>query len=170
MDSTVLHEPDNNGCKLYSLKPADKNAIYTTERWSNTLSTGNRVELLYTQVWRSGSFAVELSDLKMDEIVKGGSGKMLKDFVYEVKVMNDGWYECHSILDEDSFTQEELCEIQTLQTNTETENDCEINSDLLEENGWTLVNTDYEIVSACIIRPIDNLSPESDEDTDSDDD
>ena len=93
---------------------------------------------------------------------------MLKDLVYEVKVLNDGWYECHSILHEDSFTEGELHEIQTLQTNHESENDSEINSDLLEENGWTLVNTDYEIVSACVVRPIDNLSPESDEDTDSD--
>jgi hypothetical protein len=142
--------------KTYRLRPVDKNAIYTTEHWSNTLSTGNRVELLYTQIWRSGSFVVELSEDKKTEIAQGG-GIAVKDLVYEVEDLNDGWYECHEILAEDSFTEEELCEIKTLQTNS----DCEmINSDILEENGWMLDNTVYEIISDCAVRLMEDAWPE----------
>ena len=47
------------------------------------------------------------------------------------------------------YTQEELEEINKLIYDTEDDNECEFNEDILYEKGWTLDDTIYGLASEC---------------------
>jgi hypothetical protein len=133
----------------YSIEPKNKKCIYEVGHYSKQLSTGKSAVILYTTVWRWGSFEVNLTEdekekvLASDDISINSYGGVCND-------MEDGWFEEAELKNETNYTEEEKSEILLSicdTTDSEDFNDCD--KDTMEENGWELDDSEYSIVSGC---------------------
>lgn len=141
--------------EAYNVYPQDKDCIYTTEHWTNTLSNGKVVTVLHVQQWRSGTFSIEVDEVEKEKLMAQES-IVLNDCGASVEELSEGWfYEC-KVKNEELYDNKDLKEIHRRMFRDD-DNDHEYDSgeeydfdqDLMEANDWSLDDTVYEITGGC---------------------
>lgn len=139
----------------YNLYPLNKNCVYTTEHWVNTLSNGKSVTVLHVQEWRSGTFSIEL-DEKDKEKLLAQDNITLNDCGACVEELTEGWFYESDIKNKDTYNDEELKEIHKMmfcsednQDEYDTEEEYDFDQDIMEANDWSMNDTIYEITNGC---------------------
>lgn len=158
-----------NAAIEYKIYPTDDNETYAIEKWTNTISSGKRVTISVTTIYRGGEFSMQLTEedkynmLMLDKIsfddyegvcceeLDGGSGEPIE------------------IENIDTYTQVEIDEITDLM-NKNNDDDCDDDCDddasyeygsdsdcvqltmRLESNGWTMNDTIYGFTCPCNIE------------------
>ena len=139
--------------KTYTIEPESKNCIYEEEHYFKRLSTGKRANIIYTKNWRWGSFEITLTEEEKQEILKSDN-ILLNSYDTTCNEMSEGWFESAELKNEKNYSEEEKAEILQSICNDEEEDKCYNNCDIdfMEENGWCLEDTEYSIVSGCILE------------------
>tara|TARA_B100001093_G_scaffold502225_1_gene554911 strand:- start:162 stop:623 length:462 start_codon:yes stop_codon:yes gene_type:complete len=141
----------------YHLYPENKDCIYTTEHWTNQLSNGKLVTVLYVQQWRNGEFTIELDETQKEKILEEDN-IILNDWGACTEQITSGWFYEVKIKNEETFDQDEKKEIHRLMfcDNENEEEYCEddlnfdnFEQDIMEENNWSMNDTIYEITNGC---------------------
>ena len=164
-DVTVtLEEPTENTetdeIHVYEISANYKKSTYQTEQWTNTLSNGKHVRFEVTNYFYWGTFEIELTDKEKEEILKKES-IILNDYPgVSVDSLDDGCDCYEEICNKDSFTPEELKEIHRLiyldhDDEESYTRDCDdTNTDILEQNGWSMDDTIYGFDTGCELELI----------------
>ena len=146
--------------KVYHLTADYKKSIYQTEQWNNVLSNGKYVRFEVTNYFYWGTFEIELTDKEKEEILKKKS-IIINDYAgVSVESLDDGCDCCEEICNKESFTPEELKEIHRLlyldpDDEESYTSDCDdTNTDILEQNGWSMDDTIYGIDTGCELECI----------------
>ena len=141
--------------KVYNLYPKNKNSIYTTENWVNTLSNGKIVTVLYVQEWRSGTMTIELDETDKEKLL-AQDNITLNDCGACVEELTEGWFYESEIKNKDDYDDEELKEIHKLmfcgednQDEYDSEEEYDFEQDIMEENNWSMNDTIYEVMNGC---------------------
>tara|TARA_Y100000816_G_C26108254_1_gene590000 strand:+ start:9797 stop:10255 length:459 start_codon:yes stop_codon:yes gene_type:complete len=139
--------------ECYNIYPEHKDCIYTTEHWSNSLSSGKDVTVLYVQQWRDGTFTIELDEKGKQELLTK-EDIILNDIGACTEEITSGWFYEAKIKDEEKYSDEEIKEIHKLMfcdKDNEDEYDCEgdydFEQDIMETNDWSMDDTIYEITN-----------------------
>lgn len=146
-----MTEPER---KRYLIEPEHKKSACEEQIWKNTLKNEKTVNVKVGNLYRWGSFNIDLYDKEKEEILKK-ENILLNDYEnFELIEMWDGgcdfWVD---IVDEDSFTEQELEEINSLiyswpEGNCpeyEDEDDDGYDEEKMELNGWSEVECEYYI-------------------------
>jgi len=136
----------------YELTPINKGDFFTTEEWHITISTGKNVILLYTQCWNNGTFNITANESDINEILKLDH-IIINDHGGCINMLEMGWYFSDEIKKFDTYTEEEVKEINMLkyvdmEDNNNLDEDYDegdVDTCRLEDNGWTLEETIYEV-------------------------
>jgi len=134
----------------YEVEPSNKNCIYTIEHWNITISTGKDVELLYTECWKYGSFEITVNKDEIDDIINT-TPVIINDIGGSVNELEMGWYYEHNIKNVKQYSDKEMKEINKViygdieDNDTDCDNEGCIDTCRLEDNGWTLEDTIYEV-------------------------
>ena len=135
----------------YLIEPEYKKSACEEQIWNNTLKNGKPVSVKVGNLYRWGSFYVELTEREKEELLKKDQ-VVLNDYEgFELIEMWDGgcdfWV---NIVDEDDFTEEELEEINALLYSTEDdeeEHDECYDEEKMEINGWHETDCEYTLSS-----------------------
>ena len=146
---------------IYQIMADYKKSTYQTEHWTNQLSNGKIVTFLVTNIFRWGTFEIELTDKEKEEILKKES-IVLNDYGASCQELTDGWLEQEEIQNRDDYTEEELDEIEKLiywhKDYYDDEYDdgetYDYNEDILELNGWSMDDTIYGFDTKCELELI----------------
>ena len=139
--------------KLYTITSDYKKSSYQTEQWNNILSNGKRVTYEITTYFYWGTFEIELTDKEKEEILKKDE-IILNDYGCSLEELTDGCDHYEEIKNEASYNEGELREIKKLlyfspENDDEYSEDCDIDQELLEENGWSMDDTIYGFSTGC---------------------
>lgn len=140
--------------KIYEISADYKKSTYQIEQWTNVLSNGKHVCFEVTNYFYWGTFEIELTDDEKEEILKKES-IILNDYPgVSCNELDSGCDYSDEICKKDSFTCEELKEInKLLYCNEEDEYNSEdeycLDTDLLENNGWSMDDTIYGFDAGC---------------------
>ena len=135
----------------YLIEPEYKKSACEEQIWNNTLKNGKPVSVKVGNVYRWGSFYIELTEREKEELLKKDQ-VLLNDYEdFELIEMWDGgcdfWV---NIVDEDDFTEEELEEINALLYSTEDDADEDdecYDETKMEINGWYETDCEYTLSS-----------------------
>lgn len=136
----------------YLIEPEYKKSAYEEQIWNNTLKNGKPVSVKVGNVYRWGSFYIELTESEKEDLLKKDQ-VLLNDYEdFELLEMWDGgcdfWV---NIVDEDDFAEEELEEINALLYSTEDDEDGGLGAypqeEKMEINGWHEIDCEYTISS-----------------------
>jgi hypothetical protein len=161
----VKPETEEEQTRLYRISAEYKKATYETEQWINFLKNGKRVRFEITTYFRWGNFEIELTDKEKEELLKKDH-IILNDYCCSCEEMWDGCDRYEEIDNKDSYSAEELKEIYKLiyyDDEDDDEDDYEydsdeennIDEDLLEKNGWSMDDTIYGLSCKCVLEDID---------------
>ena len=135
----------------YLIEPEYKKSACEEQIWNNTLKNGNPVSVKVGNVYRWGSFYIELTEREKEELLKKDEILLNEYEGFELIEMWDGgcdfWV---NIVDEDDFTEEELEEINALLYSTEDDQDEDdecYDEEKMEINGWHETDCEYTISS-----------------------
>lgn len=161
--------------KRYRITANYKNCTYQCETWERALSTDNVVRVQVTSYFRWGTFYVELDDTEKAEVLDKDSVD-LSNYVYELEdLIGSVWGDNDVVIvNKDKYSNDELREIyQSLYITEEmaeegitydSNTDYPLDTDVLEENEWTLSDTQYGFSTGCV------LTHEDEEELDDSDD
>ena len=94
--------------KTYTLQPVYKKSTCEEQDWCNTLSTGETIMVKVSNVYRWGTFTIELTDKERDELLELEEVK-LDDYEHELIEMWDGgcdfWID---VVDRENYTKEQI--------------------------------------------------------------
>jgi hypothetical protein len=140
--------------KRYVIKPEYKKSATEEQFWTNTLVNGKQVTVKVGNLYRWGSFYIDLSDNEKESLLKKDS-ILLNDYEdYELIEMWDGgcdfWVD---IVDEEKYSEEEVEEINTLLykwpegevPEYEDEDDDGYSEDKMEINEWYETDCEYTL-------------------------
>ena len=135
----------------YLIEPEYKKSACEEQIWNNTLKNGKPVSVKVGNLYRWGSFYIELTEREKEELLKKDQ-VVLNDYEdFELIEMWDGgcdfWV---NIVDEDDFTEEELEEINALLYSTEDDTDEDdecYDEEKMEINGWHETDCEYTLSS-----------------------
>jgi hypothetical protein len=152
--------------EMYYVYPKNKNSIYTTEHWVNTLSNGKIVTILYVQEWRSGVITIELDEVEKEKILSQ-ENIILNDCGACIEELSEGWFFDSEIKDRHTYDYEELKEIHKMmfcdednQDEYDYEEDYDFDQDIMETNDWCMDDTTYEILGGCDLQLASSSSEE----------
>ena len=168
----------------YRITANYKNCTYQRETWrmslpaeeggdANRKAVRPRVDV--TTYYRWGTFYVELTETEKAELLEKDSVDLSR-YVYEMEdVMGFGWDTDLEIVGADKMSPEELREIKKSLYITEdmeeegevysSDKEYECNTDIMDENGWYLDDTQYGFSTGCVLTKEDE---EEDDDDDED--
>ena len=165
--STYLQER-----KGYRITSGYKKATYQTEQWTNVLENGKTVTLHVTTLFRSGNFEIRLTDGEKKDILETSDMITLNDYDHSLERLWDGCDLCVEIIAKDSYEDMELKEIHGLMytedylnstssyndkynSDNDYNSDNEYSEDIMESNGWQLVDTIYKIAKGCRLEALE---------------
>jgi hypothetical protein len=135
----------------YLIEPEYKKSACEEQIWNNTLKNGKPVSVKVGNVYRWGSFYIELTEREKEELLKKDQVLLNEYEDFELIEMWDGgcdfWV---NIVDEDDFTEEELEEINALLYSTEDDADEDdecYDEEKMEINGWYETDCEYTLSS-----------------------
>jgi hypothetical protein len=152
--------------QTYKLDPISKKSIYESETWHNTLKNNKPVIIKLVVQWRWGYFTILLTNKEKRKILKD---KYIDSNNYSLTIdeLLDGGDSWAEIKDKESFTNEEIDEIENLinkpkpldmETNKKMGYNISFKEDILELNGWERQDdTYYEIVGGCQLELVCNV-------------
>ena len=127
--------------KTYIVKPKYKKSSFSNEYWTNFINN-KPVTVLVTVQWRWSSFSINLNDEEKKK-VEESEHLLLSDYDYEFIETDDGCDRFIEIQNEINYTTEELNLIyKSLYEDIDEEY---FDETFMEENGWDLSDTTYEI-------------------------
>ena len=145
---------------IYQIMADYKKSTYETEHWTNQLSNGKIVTFLVTNIFRWGTFEIELTDKEKEEILKKDT-IVLNEYSVSCQELWDGWLDGEEIQNRDNYTEEELDEIEKLiywhkdyYDEYDDGETYDYNEDILELNGWELDDTIYGFDTKCELELI----------------
>lgn len=125
----------------YLIEPKVKKSTFSNEYWTNNVN-GKSVTIIVTIMWRWGEFSITITEDQKKKI-ENSDKLLLSDYEYEFISMDDGCERFIEIQNEDTFSKQELDKIyKTMYVDTDEELYDEL---FMEENGWDLADTTYEI-------------------------
>ena len=145
--------------KTYSLTADYKKCTYQTEQWNNVLSNGKHVRFEVTNYFYWGTFEIDLSDKEKEEILKKDS-IILNDYSVSCPELDSGCACSDEICNEDSYTEEELLEINRLiyrsieDEEYDSDEEYSLDTSVLEQNGWSMDDTIYGMDTGCELELI----------------
>lgn len=133
--------------KTYKISANYKKSTYEEEHWINTINN-KRVDLHVTCYYRWGTFTINLTNSQKDKILKEKS-IVLNDYDFELNEMWDGDCRYVEIQNEDTYSEEEIKNI----NKTLYEDEDEVfDDDFMESNGWYIDKTIYGISCECMLE------------------
>ena len=127
--------------KTYIVKPKYKKSSFSNEYWTNFINNKS-VTLIVSVQWRWSSFSINLNDEEKKK-VEESEHLLLSDYDYEFIETDDGCDRFIEIQNEINYTTEELNLIyKSLYEDIDEEY---FDETFMEENGWDLSDTTYEI-------------------------
>ena len=128
--------------KTYTVKPKYKKSSLSNEYWTNIINDKLVVTLIVSVQWRWSSFTINLNDDEKKK-VEESDHLLLSDYDYEFIETDDGCERFIEIKDENDYSEEELKLIyESMYEDIEEEY---FDETYMEENGWDLSGTEYEI-------------------------
>ena len=127
--------------KTYIVKPKYKKSTSSNEYWTNTINNKS-VTVVVTVLWRWSEFSINLTD--EDKVtVEESDYLLLSDYDYDFIETDDGCDRYIDIQNEKDFTARELKMI--YESMYEDIDEEYFDETYMEENGWDLSDTTYEI-------------------------
>ena len=159
--------------KVYSLTADYKKCTYQIEHWTKDIN-GKKVTLLVYTYFYWGTFEIDLTDKEKEEILKKDS-IILNDYSVSSHELDSGCDQYEDIENEESYTEEELLEINRLiyrpvededYDSDEDDEEYKYDVDILQMNGWDMDDTIYGMDTGCELELIrgegdDEAEPES---------
>ena len=128
--------------KTYTVKPKYKKSSLSNEYWINIINDKLVVTLIVSVQWRWSSFTINLNDDEKKK-VEESDHLLLSDYDYEFIETDDGCERFIEIKDEDDYSEGDLKLIyESMYEDIEEEY---FDETYMEENGWDLSGTEYEI-------------------------
>jgi hypothetical protein len=149
----------NRDTKNYKISASYKKSIWDREAWTNKLSNGKIVTYYISTCFRWGSFEIELTDEEKETIMANNDEIILNDYSISEPEMWHGVAHDEEIKDENSYTTTEMEEIKRLlfyskEDDEFRDEDFGVCTDLLEDNGWYLDDTEYSICGGCTLSEL----------------
>ena len=127
--------------KTYIVKPKYKKSSLSNEYWTNIIND-KLVTLIVSIQWRWSSFTIKLNEKEKKE-VEESDHLLLSDYDYDFIETDDGCERFIEIKDENNYSEGELNLIyKSMYEDLEEEY---FDETFMEENGWDLSDTTYEI-------------------------
>ena len=127
--------------KTYIVKPKYKKSSLSNEYWTNIIND-KLVTLIVSIQWRWSSFTINLNNEEKKK-VEESDHLLLSDYDYDFIETDDGCERFIEIKDENNYTEGELNLIyKSMYEDLEEEY---FDETYMEENGWDLSDTTYEI-------------------------
>jgi hypothetical protein len=127
--------------KTYIVKPKYKKSTISNEYWTNMINN-KPVTLIVSVQWRWSSFTINLNDEEKEKVEKS-EHLLLSDYDYDFIETDDGCERFIEIKDEKKYSEDELNLIyKSMYEDLEEEY---YDETYMEENGWDLSDTTYEI-------------------------
>ena len=127
--------------KTYIVKPKYKKSSLSNEYWTNIINN-KQVTLIVSVQWRWSSFNINLND-EEKVVVEESDHLLLNDYDYDFIETDDGCERFIEIKDENNFSARELKMI--YESMYEDIDEEYFDETYMEENGWDLSDTTYEI-------------------------
>ena len=127
--------------KTYIVKPKYKKSSLSNEYWTNIINNKS-VTVIVTVLWRWSEFSINLTDKEKIEI-EGSDHLLLSDYNYDFIETDDGCERIIEIQDENDYSEEEIKMI--YESMYEDIDEEYFDETYMEENGWDLSDTTYEI-------------------------
>ena len=125
----------------YIVKPKYKKSTISNEYWTNMINN-KPVTLIVSVQWRWSSFTINLND-EEKKVVEKSDHLLLSDYDYDFIETDDGCERFIEIKDENNYSKGELNLIyKSIYEDLEEEY---FDETFMEENGWDLSDTTYEI-------------------------
>ena len=140
--------------KPYTIMPDSRKTSHEEEYWRNNLSNGKSVILIVCTTFNYCKFIIELTDTEKEAILKKEDNIILNNYGATFLEAGDSYDEDKNIEDIDSFSEEELIEIQKKMP--ELDDSYNGDQELLEMNGWEHYDTIYSFSSGCELILIEN--------------
>jgi hypothetical protein len=138
---------------IYHIIADYKKSTYQTKHWTKNIC-GKMVTLLVTTYFYWGRWEIELTDKEKEEILKKES-IILNDYNVEEAVLNSSCGQYEEIENKESYTEEELMEINMLiytpvdDEDYDSDEEYEYDEDILRMNGWEINDTIYGFDTGC---------------------
>ena len=127
--------------KTYIVKPKYKKSTISNEYWMNIIND-KPVTVIVSIQWRWSSFTINLNDEEKEKVEKS-EHLLLSDYDYDFIDTDDGCERFIEIKDEKKYSEDELNLIyKSMYEDLEEEY---YDETYMEENGWDLSDTTYEI-------------------------
>ena len=127
--------------KTYIVKPKYKKSSLSNEYWTNIINNKSVIIVISIQ-WRWSSFNINLND-EEKKTVEESEHLLLSDYDYDFIETDDGCERFIDIKNEKDYTARELKMIyESMYEDIEEEI---FDETFMEENGWDLSDTTYEI-------------------------
>ena len=130
----------------YLIEPEFKKSVSEEQYWCNTLKNGLRVTVKVGNLYRWGSFYINLNEKEKNDLHSKESVVINEYEDFELIEMWDGgcdfWVD---ILDEDDYTQEELQEINWLLYKCNENDDDGYDEEKMVNNGWLETDCEYTL-------------------------
>jgi len=127
--------------KTYIVKPKYKKSTSSNEYWTNVINNKS-VTVIVTILWRWSEFSINLTDEDKKK-VEESEHLLLSDYDYDFIETDDGCDRYIDIQNEKDFTARELKMI--YESMYEDIDEEYFDETYMEENGWDLSDTTYEI-------------------------
>ena len=127
--------------KAYIVKPKYKKSSFSNEYWTNIINNKS-VTLKVTVQWRWSSFSINLNE-EEKKVVEESEDLLLSDYDYDFIETDDGCDRIIDIQNEMNYTANELRMI--YESMYEDIDELIFDETYMEENGWDLSDTTYEI-------------------------
>ena len=127
--------------KTYIVKPKYKKSSLSNEYWTNFINN-KPVTVVVTILWRWSSFSINLNDEEKEKLEESDH-LLLGDYNYDFIETDDGCDRIIDIQNEINYTANELRMI--YETMYEDIDEEYFDETYMEENGWDLSDTTYEI-------------------------
>lgn len=145
MENTNKITKMNNNNKTITCKinAKYKKSTYSNEYWTNRICDKN-VVLVITYVWRWGEFDITILESEIEHLHNEEGSVVINDYNGELIELSDCVERFFEIENKEDFTDDELDEInETIYEDIEDE--ILLDESELEENGWDIDNTIYEV-------------------------
>ena len=127
--------------KAYIVKPKYKKSSFSNEYWTNFINN-KTVTLVVTVQWRWSSFNINLNE-EEKKAVEESEDLLLSDYDYDFIETDDGCERFIEILNEMNYTTNDIDLI--YKSMYEDIDEEYFDETFMEENGWDLSDTTYEI-------------------------
>jgi len=127
--------------KTYIVKPKYKKSTISNEYWMNIIND-KPVTVIVSIQWRWSSFTINLNDEEKEKVEKS-EHLLLSDYDYDFIETDDGCERFIEIKDEKKYSEDELNLI--YKSMYEDLDEEYYDETYMEENGWDLSDTTYEI-------------------------